>query len=55
MEDWKVTIAEKALERGIINDPQWLHKLDEPVPLWAVLDLALQLVDKLEPKYWSYD
>ncbi|WP_248925508.1 hypothetical protein [Paenibacillus hamazuiensis] len=55
MDDWKVNLAEKALEKGIINDPQWLQKLDEPVPLWAVLDMMLQLVRKLEPEYSSYD
>ncbi|WP_165452819.1 hypothetical protein [Paenibacillus thalictri] len=55
MEEWKIKIAEKALEKGIINDPQWMHKLDELVPLWVVLELALQLANKLESEYSSYD
>ncbi|UQZ81861.1 hypothetical protein SK3146_01017 [Paenibacillus konkukensis] len=55
MEAWKKHIGEKALEKGIINDPQWLEKLDDTMPVWAVLDLFLQLVDRLEPDYNSYD
>jgi len=57
MEAWKQSIGEKALRKGIINDPQWLEKLDESMPVWAVLELFIQLLDKMEmePDYNSYD
>ncbi|WP_144029004.1 hypothetical protein [Paenibacillus rigui] len=55
MEAWKQHIGERALEKGIINDPRWLEKLDEPMPVWAVLELFLQLLESMEPEYNSYD
>jgi hypothetical protein len=55
MEAWKQVIGEKALDNGIINDPQWLDKLDESMPVWAVLELLLKFAEKLEPSYNSYD
>lgn len=55
MEEWKQWIGEKALAKGIINDPQWLGKLDEPMPVWAVLELILKCVERLESDYSSYD
>ena len=55
MEDWKQQIGEAALHKGIINDPHWLERLDEPMPMWAVLEMMLQLLERLEPTYSSYD
>ncbi|WP_164821584.1 hypothetical protein [Paenibacillus koleovorans] len=51
----KLEIVKKALTEGIINDPQWLNKLDEPMPVWAVMELFLKLIEKLDPPYESYD
>lgn len=53
--DQKLQIVKKALAAGIINDPQWLHKLDEPMPVWAVIDMLIKLLDKLDPPYETYD
>lgn len=55
MEAWKQLIGEKALEKGIINDPRWLEKLDEPMPVWAVLELFLQIRESIGSDYHSYD
>ncbi|WP_282935579.1 hypothetical protein [Paenibacillus sp. RC67] len=55
MEAWKQLIGEKALEKGIINDPQWLGKLDEPMPVWVVLELILKCMERMESDYSSYD
>ncbi|MDF2961845.1 MAG: hypothetical protein K0S39_3580 [Paenibacillus sp.] len=55
MEDWKQLIGERALQSGIINDPQWLDRLDESMPVWAVLELFLQFIEKHEVQYNSYD
>lgn len=55
MEDWKQKLGETALEKGIIKDPQWLDRLDDSMPVWAVLELMLELVERMEPSYMSYD
>jgi hypothetical protein len=55
MEDWKQKLGEAALEKGIIKDPQWLDRLDDSMPVWAVLQLMLELVERVEPSYTSYD
>jgi hypothetical protein len=55
MEAWKQKLGEKAMLLGIIKDPQWLDRMDDPLPLWVVLEIAVQLVDKLDPPSVSYD
>jgi len=55
MEAWKKALGEKALADGIIKDPEWLEKLDESLPLWAVLEIAFNLLEKLDPPCGSYD
>ncbi|MBP1155323.1 MULTISPECIES: hypothetical protein [unclassified Paenibacillus] len=55
MEAWKKQIGENALKKGIINDPHWLEKLDDSIPVWAALQMMLELLDKVEPNYSSYD
>lgn len=54
-EQWKIKLGQRALELGLIKDPNWLERLDESMPVWAVLELALQLIEKLDPPYKSYD
>lgn len=58
MELWKKRLAEEALRRGIIDDPGLLARLDEPMPVWAVLQWMIALADKMEKlgeEYSSYD
>jgi hypothetical protein len=55
MEQWKEMIYNKALTMGIINDPQWLNQLNEPMPVWAVLEVVLKLIDIVDPPSKSYD
>ncbi|WP_165842202.1 hypothetical protein [Paenibacillus xerothermodurans] len=55
MEEWKKVIGEQALKAGIINDPQWLDKLDDSMPVWAVLDILVKFAEKFETQYNSYD
>jgi hypothetical protein len=55
METWKQDLVKKALDMGIVKDPQWLDRLDDPIPMWAVLEIALQLIEKLDPPSISYD
>jgi hypothetical protein len=55
MEAWKQELGKKILEMGIIKDPLWLDRLDDPMPMWAVLELVIQLIEKLDPPSISYD
>jgi hypothetical protein len=55
MEAWKQELGEKAMILGIIKDPQWLDRMDDPMPLWAVLEIVVQLIEKLDPPTVSYD
>lgn len=55
MEAWKQELGRKALEAGLLKDPRWLDRLDDPMPLWVILEVALQLQDKLDPPTFSYD
>lgn len=51
----KQEIVKRALAEGLIHDPKWLDKFDEPMPVWAVLELALHLLERLDPPGKSYD
>lgn len=51
----KQRIAIKAFEAGLIKDPQWLDRLDDTVPLWVILDIALKLKDQLDPPNRPFD
>ncbi|MGG1515035.1 hypothetical protein ABE504_06455 [Paenibacillus oryzisoli] len=55
MESWKLELGQRALDAGMLKDPQWLDRLDEPMPLWVLLELALNLMEKLDPPTVSYD
>lgn len=54
-EERKRMIGQMAKEAGIIEDPQWLDRLDEPVPLWVVLDMMLKWIDRSESREGPYD
>lgn len=43
---WKLDLGTRALKEGLLTSPEWLSKLDEPMPVWAVLAIALRLLDK---------
>lgn len=55
MESWKTEIGEKALKAGIIKDPSMLERLDESMPLWAVLEMLLGVIERIDPPTFSYD
>ncbi|MFS0722573.1 hypothetical protein [Paenibacillus sp. 1P07SE] len=40
---------------GLLKDPQWLDRLHEPVPLWVLLEVILNLQEKVEPVGRPYD
>lgn len=42
---WKLDLGKRALKEGLITSPEWLSKLDEPMPVWAMLAVALRLLD----------
>ncbi|MFD0867864.1 Uncharacterised protein [Chlamydia abortus] len=51
----KREIIIRALKEGIINDPSWQERFDEPMPAWAILEIALNLLDKIDPPSIGYD
>ncbi|MDF2725097.1 MAG: hypothetical protein K0Q59_4772 [Paenibacillus sp.] len=51
----KERIAQHALRLGILKDPQWLHKLDEPMPAWVVMDMIINMLEKLDPPGGAFD
>ncbi len=55
MDQRKHDIVKKALQEGLITDPQWLNKLEEPMPVWAVAEMMVKLLEKLDPPSISYD
>lgn len=54
-EQWKRELFKKAQVMGIIKDPEWLNRLNEPMPVWAVLEVVLKLIDIVDPPSKSYD
>ena len=54
-EQWKVDIVKRALAEGLIHDPRWIDKKNEPMPVWAVLELAIHLLERLDPPGSTYD
>ncbi|MBB3110426.1 hypothetical protein FHS18_002493 [Paenibacillus phyllosphaerae] len=55
MDDRKIELVRKLKDTGIANDPQWLDRLDEPAPLWVVLDLLLQLMERQDESHLPFD
>ncbi|MCG7406691.1 hypothetical protein MH117_04615 [Paenibacillus sp. ACRRX] len=55
MDNWKNELFRKAWEAGIIKDPQWCSRLDEPAPLWVMLDIALKLNEMFDPPHKPFD
>lgn len=55
MENWKIELFQRALDNGIAKDPQWIERLDEPVPLWVLLDIVLKLHDAHDHPDKPYD
>lgn len=51
----KQAIGARAIEAGLLKDPQWLDRLDEPVPLWVILEIVLRLKDHLDPPHKPFD
>lgn len=54
-EQHKIEIIKRALAEGLVHDPGWIDKKDEPMPVWAVLEVALLLLEKLDPPCSTYD
>ncbi|MBM7563465.1 hypothetical protein [Paenibacillus sacheonensis] len=55
MEDRKQEILRKLSRFGIEKKPQWLDRLDEPAPLWVVLELMIELLEQRESPHQPFD
>jgi len=54
-EEKKKMIGLMAREAGLLEDPRWLERLDEPVPLWVVLEMLLKWIDRTEHRDGPFD
>ncbi|MEO3944470.1 hypothetical protein [Gorillibacterium sp. CAU 1737] len=49
-------LLEEAVAEGLIQkDPSWKDSLEEPLPAWVVLELALALLRRIDPPSDTYD
>ncbi|MCM3341242.1 hypothetical protein M3650_22070 [Paenibacillus sp. MER TA 81-3] len=55
MEQFKEEMVRRAIEIGIVKDPQWMERLDEPVPMWVLLEMVMRLHDVLNPPHKPFD
>ncbi|BBH19689.1 hypothetical protein Back11_10340 [Paenibacillus baekrokdamisoli] len=55
MNDRKMELMRKLIDSGVIKDPQWMDRLDEPAPLWVVLDMVMQLIERIDPPHQPFD
>ncbi|WP_192043370.1 hypothetical protein [Paenibacillus lycopersici] len=55
MDDRKLELLHKLSRLGIQKDPQWLDRLDEPAPLWVVLELMMELLEQRESPHQPFD
>jgi hypothetical protein len=55
MDDRKLGLIRKLMDAQIIEDADWADKLDEPVPLWFVLELTVRLMERVDPPHRPFD
>lgn len=51
----KAELLYKIQEYGILKDPQWLDRLNDPAPLWVIVEALLTLIERLDPPNRPYD
>ncbi|GAB2718327.1 hypothetical protein ACFQWB_03230 [Paenibacillus thermoaerophilus] len=55
-QEHKEKVLRRAISAGIVKDPHWADRLNEPMPVWVVLELLLALKQQLDdPPCGSYD
>ncbi|MFZ5988765.1 MAG: peptidoglycan recognition family protein [Bacillota bacterium] len=53
-EDWKLKAVDELASAGILKDPQsWKEKINEPMPVWAVLAISNEIYQKLSERIES--
>ncbi|GGD64668.1 hypothetical protein [Paenibacillus nasutitermitis] len=56
LDERKLLFIQKLIDaRIVLKDPQWLDRLDEPAPLWVILDIMMQLIERSDPPYQPFD
>jgi hypothetical protein len=55
LDERKSEVLRKIKAYGIIKDPQWLDRPDELVPLWVMLEVMLELIERFNPPGQPYD
>lgn len=49
-EQWKLDEVEKAVMYGYIDNDSWKNKVDESIPVWAVLSMLNDICKKIDSK-----
>ncbi|MBP3967191.1 MULTISPECIES: hypothetical protein [Paenibacillus] len=55
MEERKLELVRKLSQIGIQKDPQWVDRLDEPAPLWVVLELIVEMMERRDSPHQPFD
>lgn len=50
IEDWKIKEVEKAIKNGFIDNDDWKNKINELIPVWAVLEMINDCYEKYDKK-----
>ncbi|WP_438433024.1 hypothetical protein [Gorillibacterium sp. sgz500922] len=52
----RMELLRLAIREGLVEkDPSWKDALEEPLPAWVVLDIALKLLERVDPPSETYD
>ncbi|WP_232242956.1 hypothetical protein [Paenibacillus sp. GSMTC-2017] len=55
LDDRKEEMIKRIRSYGIIKDPQWLERPDGLVPLWVMLELLVEIIDRFDPPNQPFD
>lgn len=55
MSNERQKLVQKLLDAGVLKDPQWLNRLDESVPLWVVVEMMVNMLERIDPPHQPFD
>ncbi|GKU79466.1 hypothetical protein [Paenibacillus sp. L3-i20] len=55
MDDRKNEMIRRIRSYGIIKDPQWLDRPDGLVPLWVMLEVLYEIIERFDPPNQPFD
>ncbi|CAH1195903.1 hypothetical protein PAECIP111893_00776 [Paenibacillus plantiphilus] len=55
MDTNRMELVQKLVDAGVLKDPQRLNRLDESVPLWVVLEMMVNMLERIDPPHQPFD